>query len=160
MKLNLLSISLRNGISLKTDSALIFFCSTIVLLILLILWDDYETNLHAEADPGFLNRGGAKDYVQAAHIPSAKREVHYGWCPRPWKLYGFRCSLMLSEPLIVWIILIQNYSNWINNNMVDQNLERAHACCAPSWIRHCHACHINFVWTIEWKITWKCRKRN
>ena len=27
------------------------------------------------ADPGFLNRGGAKDYVHAARIPSAKPEV-------------------------------------------------------------------------------------
>ena len=29
------------------------------------------------ADPGFLDRGGAKDFVHPAHIPSAKREVHY-----------------------------------------------------------------------------------
>ena len=33
------------------------------------------------ADPGFSNRGGAKDYVHAAHIPTAKCEVLYGRGP-------------------------------------------------------------------------------
>ena len=29
------------------------------------------------ADPGFLDRGGAKDFVHATHIPSVKHKVPY-----------------------------------------------------------------------------------
>ena len=31
------------------------------------------------ADPGFSNRGGAKNYGHAEHIPSVKHGVPYGW---------------------------------------------------------------------------------
>ena len=31
------------------------------------------------------------------HIKTTKREVPYDLGPGPWKLWGFRCSLMLSD---------------------------------------------------------------
>ena len=37
----------------------------------------------AGADPEFSNRGGAKDYVHATHIPTAKLKVPYGRGPGP-----------------------------------------------------------------------------
>ena len=59
-----------------------------------------KKSYEAGADPGFSNRGGAKDYVHihVVHVQSAKREVPYGQGPGLWKLQGFRCSLMQSEP--------------------------------------------------------------
>ena len=42
-----------------------------------------KKSYEAGADPGFSNRGGAKDYVHihVVHVQSAKREVPYGQGP-------------------------------------------------------------------------------
>ena len=37
---------------------------------------------------------------------------------------------------------------------VDQDLEGAHACCAPAWIRHCDSWHIRFC-----KCTFRKKKK-
>ena len=46
--------------------------------------------------------GGQNNYVREAHITSARREVPCGRGPGPaqgpWKLWGYRCSLMQSQP--------------------------------------------------------------
>ena len=52
----------------------------------------------AGADPGFSNRGGAKDYAQAAHISRTKREVPHGQGPGPSRILdALPCYLSLFE---------------------------------------------------------------
>ena len=43
-----------------------------------ILYTPPPLKSFTEADPGFPNRGGAKDYVHPVHITSAKRQGLYG----------------------------------------------------------------------------------
>ena len=89
-------------------------------------------------DSGFLNRGGAKDYVHASHNPSSNPDVHYGRDPGPlsgpWKLWGFKCSFMLSLSLILSILtLIQNWM--IRKGIpVDLIYRGVRACCPSAWI--------------------------
>ena len=85
------------------------------------------------ADPGFSNRRGAKDYVPATYL-------YKGWARSPlitaWKLYGFRCSLMLSESYFKHSETKQGEKNPLNKtsqNIFDPHLKGARACCAPAW---------------------------
>ena len=80
------------------------------------------------ADPGFSNRGGAKDYVHAEHIPSAKCEVQ-----SPLKGPG---SSRVLDTLSCYLSPILTHSGIkLDKNMVGQNLEGVRACCASDWIR-------------------------
>ena len=62
--------------------------------------------------------------------------LKYKWL---WKLYGFRYTLWCYMSLI----LMHSDTKRDKNNIVDQNLEGARACCAPGWIRHCKGIGFN-----------------
>ena len=92
-------------------------------------------NSQSGADPGFLNRGGAK--MCSAHT-SAKHGVPL---IRPGsigpELKGTGSSEVL-DALSCYLRLILKHSDTKLNkkNIVDHILEGARPCCAPLWIRH------------------------
>ena len=84
------------------------------------------------ADPGFSNRGGANNYVHAAHITIVKSGQGQGSLKGPGK---FRVLDALS--LCYLSLLLNSDTKRDLKIKVGQNLEGARACCAPLWIRHC-----------------------
>ena len=63
-----------------------------------------ETPVQPERARTVFGWGGGAEYVPEAHITSAKRKVPCGRGPGPaqgpWKLWGYRCSLMQSQPYL------------------------------------------------------------
>ena len=125
------------------------------------------------ADPGFSNRGGAKDYMHASHITSVNPEVLYGRAPG---------SSRVLDALSCYLCHILKHSDsktGFKKHSRSKFRGGAHLLTAPLWIRHsnlsCMArsdhCHVdhrmvqtwsqfeffhilniqkNFVWTVTY----------
>ena len=88
-----------------------------------------ESQSLAGADPGFLNRGGTKDY--GAHQDHEARSlIRLG--------SRARGSTSVLDAFLCYLSLILKHSDTkrVTKNVVSQNLEGARTCCAPLWIRH------------------------
>ena len=86
------------------------------------------------ADPGFLNREGAKDYVYTSRALS-KKSLMTGIQGLP----NDPGSSRVLDALSCCLSLILKHSDrkFDFKNIVDQILEGVHACCTPAWIRYC-----------------------